>query len=192
MRGDVWYFIRSESEFRCFATDVDFEQNVDLSLDSECFPGKRLGDAETIDGLNHVEEFRRGSCLVRLQVSDQVPFNARKFNRANLAFRFLYAIFAEMPHSRVVSGLDSIDWHRFRNRHDCYIARVPIRGRGVLCDRTLDTCNVVGDEVKHWLETRRDVGRVPANSDDRGEPARATGLGAMREIAGNMTACADT
>src|SRR5438105_281660 len=76
--------------------------------------------------MDHLEHLNRITCLVALEVADEVPVDIARQLR-DFRLRFLYAIFAKASQARVVRFMDRGRWKSLRDGKQEHIRRLAPR-----------------------------------------------------------------
>src|SRR5215471_4651716 len=82
--------------FRRLAGQIHLDEQLDATLNSRGGLINSLEQRGAVDGMNHVELGDGFFCLVRLEVSDQVPFERQVGQILPLLLRFLQFVLAEV------------------------------------------------------------------------------------------------
>ncbi len=115
-----------------FITRIDLNKQLGVPSLFHHFAGDRLCNARPVQCMNRVEQANSVGCLVGLQRTYQMQFNAYKFcfEAGPLASRFLHPVFTKFHLTILQNGHDFSRGECFADGNQCYVLRRPTHRMG--------------------------------------------------------------
>jgi hypothetical protein len=103
-------------------------------------PIETLRQVDRIERMNDVKQVNCASRLVSLKVSDEVPAHVFMANLADLAFRFLDAVFSEICRPELTDLLDNCRRMSLADRYEPNLVGMTAAPFGGGCQPRADVC----------------------------------------------------